>query len=616
MKHFLLFDSDCSLCRGLAAAVERESDGLLIAKSLRDQEMLRILERVRPTWKHEPTLLRIQDDKAEAFTGFAMRVHLIAVLGPQRAYRVAKVVQRFGVSATGFELSRRVFFSYSGKVLAGIALLGIPGVRNLEPVTSRPQTIPPTDDLQPGVKEFIANNFLGHAAEYPDPNEQVEPLRAYLESAELLRAEKVDEAITPMQATVEKYPESRHVHAGLGYALYTRYEKSKSEDDLRDFVRELLEADKIGLEYGRVPYTTIIALGLGKLRDIDRLDVYFQQAINAPNRVYRATLDYARGLALMNDPRTDEWFGRAMEIEPTGIGDAVAYYAEWLLDQGENESVIKLINEQVNLNYAHFLKGVALEKTRKFRKAKKEYEKYREMSVHFPASLKYRIQGSEQQRELFFEGDPPLIRNTETDPDDDDAGTDAEQAAAKELLAIVIASEAESESHGAQRAVAWTVRTRVFRAYFVPTTCGGYGNPNNGAWAAREETAKLAAKYNAICNAPGQFNTIRVPATPTSRQVANDVWAGWVPDPVVRACLKGDMQPHDDPCGGGCTERKKSGAFASGPAWIHAAEPNGSGGTKACPNCHPRVGCNCYIQSPMKPCFNGGVNENCFWRIL
>lgn len=104
MKHFLLFDSDCSLCTGLAAAVERESDGLLIAKSLRDQEMLRILERVRPTWKHESTLLQIQDDKAEAFTGFAMRVHLIAVLGPQRAYRVAKVVQNL--------VSRQLVSSY------------------------------------------------------------------------------------------------------------------------------------------------------------------------------------------------------------------------------------------------------------------------------------------------------------------------------------------------------------------------------------------------------------------------------------------------------------------------------------------------------------------------
>ena len=33
---------------------------------------------------------------------------------------------------------------------------------------------PPDANLQPGVREFIADNYLAHATEYPDPNEPVE----------------------------------------------------------------------------------------------------------------------------------------------------------------------------------------------------------------------------------------------------------------------------------------------------------------------------------------------------------------------------------------------------------------------------------------------------------
>lgn len=349
----------------------------------------------------------------------------------------------------------------------------------------------------------------------------------------------------------------------------------------------------------------------GALQDAAALDRYFELALAKSNREYLASLHYAKGLQLMDDPRAEKWFQKAMAVEPQGISDALAYYAEWLLDRGQNDAVVKLVNDKVDLLYAHFLKGVALERLGKTIKAGQAYAKFIEMSRAFPAPVRYRVKGSVSQAGLLFEGDSDLIADV---PDVED-GTEAEQSSAKELLATLIACESESESLGAQRAVAWTVRTRVFRAYYVSTVCGGYGSPN-GKWGALAQTAKLAAKYNAICSAPGQFSTTRVPATPTSRQVANSVWAGWVPDPIVGACINGDMQPYDDQCGGGCTVKKKSGAFASGPAWMLAAGSNGAGGTQPCPKCHPYVGCTCYSQNPTKPCFNGGIYENCFWRIL
>jgi len=53
---------------------------------------------------------------------------------------------------------------------------------------------PPSDELQPGVWEFIANTYLAHAAEFPDPNETVEVLRLYLEGNKLLYEGQINEA--------------------------------------------------------------------------------------------------------------------------------------------------------------------------------------------------------------------------------------------------------------------------------------------------------------------------------------------------------------------------------------------------------------------------------------
>lgn len=474
------------------------------------------------------------------------------------------------------------------------------------------------------MKEFIADNFLGHAAEYPDPNEQVEPLRAYLESTELLHAGRIDEAIALLEDAVAKYPESRHAHAGLGYALYARYEKTQSKDDMQAFVGKLLDADQIGFTYGRVHYTTLVALGLGRLGDKERLDVYFEQAIKVAKREYLSTLDYARGLALIDDPNAEEWFKKAMSIEPTGIADSVAYYADWLLEHGANESVINLINEEVQLNYAHFLKGVALERTGELLKAEKEYEKYREMSIHFPAPVKYRIQDSKPQSVVLFEGDVPSTNNTEPDPDDV-PGTDGEQVDAKKLVAKVVQQEAGNESIGARRAVAWAIRTRVFRAYSVSSACGGYNATNNGRWNALPSDSKRAAKYKNICNAPGQFSQFAGEPSFSNQQIADQVWRGIAPDPIVVACIGGGSIIGGQ-CAGTCPVEKPKGAFPTGAPYFQFVNPTSS----PCCRCHRfaeqtcmtyQSGCQCSCMQcgGIKPCYNGnnGVDsENCFYRLL
>lgn len=57
MERYLLFDSGCTTCSGIARLVEQESGGLLIAASLRDPEMQRLIKRANPNWRWEPMIL-------------------------------------------------------------------------------------------------------------------------------------------------------------------------------------------------------------------------------------------------------------------------------------------------------------------------------------------------------------------------------------------------------------------------------------------------------------------------------------------------------------------------------------------------------------------------------
>ena len=216
--------------------------------------------------------------------------------------------------------------------------------------------------------------------------------------------------------------------------------------------------------YGRAHYTQPIALGLGTLGDVKALDAYFEAALALPGDTYIASLDYARGLALAGDPRAEKWFTKAISAEPHGLASALAYYAEWLLDHGREAGVLPLIADDVSVQYVHFLKGVALERLGRASDAEASYARFRDFSADFPAPARYRIDGSPYQVGIYFVGDA-LPRYS--------------MAEALAMLSRVIASEAESESVGQQRAVGWTARTRVFLAYTVSTSCGGYPT---GVW--------------------------------------------------------------------------------------------------------------------------------------
>jgi hypothetical protein len=125
MERFLLFDSGCSSCSELAHAIERETDGLLKARSLREREIQTLLDRVRPGWYWEPTLMEVQGDSVRIFTGLAMRLRIFTGLGPKRTWRIARLVRGVGVPLIGVGTPRRQFLAQTARLLAGAALLGL-----------------------------------------------------------------------------------------------------------------------------------------------------------------------------------------------------------------------------------------------------------------------------------------------------------------------------------------------------------------------------------------------------------------------------------------------------------------------------------------------------------
>jgi methylamine dehydrogenase accessory protein MauD len=101
MQRFILYDSGCAQCDDLAAKIEKESGGALVGMSLYAREAKQWLDRARPGWKFEPTLLEVDGDTAQAFTGMGMRAHMLTFLNPVQLLKIARVVHQAGVPLFG-----------------------------------------------------------------------------------------------------------------------------------------------------------------------------------------------------------------------------------------------------------------------------------------------------------------------------------------------------------------------------------------------------------------------------------------------------------------------------------------------------------------------------------
>jgi len=244
-----------------------------------------------------------------------------------------------------------------------------------------------------------------------------------------------DEARAWFTDSVSRYPDSRHLHEGLAQALwYLAVDGSKDPAALEYAAREAVQAVEIGLEFDKVRHTWLLAQTLGRTGDINTLAGLFGRALTiAPT--FETHLHYALGLSLLGDPRTEAVYHRAIELQPEGNIDALALYAEWLLDQRREREVLALLPPDTHFEYLHFLRGVAWERLGHLEEAKAEYAWFVAFSHDFPAPDRYRIPHSLAQAGIRFEGDASI---TVTD------------SQARVGLSTLIYGEAGGESSGGQ----------------------------------------------------------------------------------------------------------------------------------------------------------------------
>lgn len=238
-----------------------------------------------------------------------------------------------------------------------------------------------------------------------DPGETPEAMWLYREGRCLMAEGRLEEALAVFSQAVTLQPDSRHGHEGLAVALWQRYVETQSEADLQVSAEQWVRAAEIGMDWGKVRYTHRLAQTLGQLRDAKTLDRLFQRALEIEPMGYVIHVDYAEGLRLLDDPRAEDWYKKAVELQPEGNINAVAYYGEWLLDHRREIEVLTLIAPDAHKEYLHFLRGVALERSGRIDEAKQEYAQYIGFSATFPAPVQYRIEGSEAQTGITFETD-------------------------------------------------------------------------------------------------------------------------------------------------------------------------------------------------------------------
>jgi len=125
MKHYLLFDSGCSICNDIASNVETLSDELIKLRSLRDKEVQSWLTKADPEWKWEPTLLtkQVGTDEVTIFTGIKMKYELLKILGPIRALKVFQLVSDIRASYRS-NSGRRQLLGTLGGFIMGAVLFG------------------------------------------------------------------------------------------------------------------------------------------------------------------------------------------------------------------------------------------------------------------------------------------------------------------------------------------------------------------------------------------------------------------------------------------------------------------------------------------------------------
>lgn len=444
----------------------------------------------------------------------------------------------------------------------------------------------PSGDLSPDVVAFIANNYLSHATEFPDPNEPVEVLRLYLAGRKETVRGNLEWAVAVFSQAVQLYPDSRHAHAGLGGALLERYRRLGRRNDLHTATEEFLRAVEIGMDFEQIHYTGGVAQALALLGDEDGLRSFFDQILQAGYDRYPVPLHCAQGLAMLGNPEAEQWLQRAVQLQPFGNIDALAYYAEWLLDHDQLDELLAIISPDEHIEYLHFLRSVAWERVGQIAQARSEYERYIEFSQYFPAPARFRIEDSLAQEGIVFD-------------DEGNQGSHCLPTISKSIYA-----EASIETQGGMRAVGWTMRTRVFISP-RPDGCTNFHVSHIPL-----DPDHPCDRYTHIIVDHDQFQECHVTegciSSPTTDHVAYDVYYGLAPQNITNWCPDGS-EPLCNECDGSChcVSIETNGAGSWGPIYMW-------GTCAPCPTTHPAAP-DC-THNHGKLCGNG-CPDNCFYNV-
>jgi hypothetical protein len=204
MHRYLLLDSGCSQCTEIAQAVEQATQGGLEARSLRDPTMQRLLAQARPRWRWQPALLEVEGDRVRAFTGLAMGLRLMGVLGLRRVWRLAKLVRRLSAPLASAEPTNPERRRFLQQLAAVIFMLGWPQSWILN--THRPEVpfrVEPADEhthklmLQRAQEDSRVHRLAAHLSELGFlPKSHPKVLRAF-HDATPVRIVAINEYTTP-----------------------------------------------------------------------------------------------------------------------------------------------------------------------------------------------------------------------------------------------------------------------------------------------------------------------------------------------------------------------------------------------------------------------------------
>jgi hypothetical protein len=207
----------------------------------------------------------------------------------------------------------------------------------------------------PEVQELLDSTYLGHTGNEPDPGEPAVVLQKYLEQNahgyqdEVGRQEqKLDGELAVWEVLIQQYPQSRHALVGAAKLQRLKAIVSRDSSYRRKAADSYTRAAELGLQHGHSRYTRELSELLVELRDKNTLDQVFGKFLNQPKDTdqgsyYLVLVDYADGLARLDDERAWGYFEQALDLQPESNESAVNYYVNHLIEHGQADKAVTVL---------------------------------------------------------------------------------------------------------------------------------------------------------------------------------------------------------------------------------------------------------------------------------